>query len=68
MTQTARTRDQQIQHVKGQLQAVELDIRQAYVNDDIAGIAIAEQRRDELLEELYRWLTGQVPTPRPPAD
>lgn len=64
MTKAERTRDQQVHHVKGQLAAVALDIRQARADDDIAGMAIAEQRRDELLD----WLNRLVPPQRDPVD
>lgn len=45
-----QTREQQIQYINGQLTALAYDIRQAKADDDIAGLAILEQRRDELLD------------------
>lgn len=48
------TREQQIAHVVGQLEALGWDIRHAKASNDMAGLMELEVKRDHLLDWMLR--------------
>lgn len=53
------TREQQVEHINGELAALAFDIRQAHADNDLSALIELEVKRDHLLDWRLRLIPAQ---------